>query len=78
MCAPWQTHLPAVRAVWGFRTGAVAGTKITPMGSERQKAPLFQEKQRGHARKLEEYWHGRQQDQVSALADAGVQAGRGR
>ena len=70
--APRRSHLPAVRAVWGFRGGVVAGAKIAPLGSERQKASLFQGKQRGHALKLEEYWHGRQQDQVSALADAGV------
>jgi len=58
--APRRSHLPAVRAVWGFCKGVVAGAKIAPLGSERRKAPLFQGKQRGCARKLEEYWHGRQ------------------
>ena len=30
---PRRSHLPAVRAVWGFRTGVVARAKIAPMGS---------------------------------------------
>jgi hypothetical protein len=33
VCAPRRSHLPAVRAVWGFRTGVVARAKIAPMGS---------------------------------------------
>ena len=32
--APWQTHLPAVRAVWGFRVGVVERAKTAPLGSE--------------------------------------------
>ena len=47
--APRRSHLPAVRTVRGFRRGVVAGTKIAPMGSERQKAPLLQGKHRGCA-----------------------------
>ena len=31
--APWQTHLPAVRAVWGFRAGVVERAKIALLGS---------------------------------------------
>ena len=58
--APRRSHLPAVRAVSGFCGGVVAGAKIAPLGSERQKVPLFQGKQRGCTRKLEEYWHGGQ------------------
>ena len=73
-----RSQLPAVRAVWSFRAGVVAKAKIAPLGSEAQIAPLFQGKQRGCTLKLEEKRHGKQQDQVPALADAGVQAGRGR
>ena len=40
--APWQTHLPAVRAVWDFRTGVVERTKTALLGSEAQIVPLFQ------------------------------------
>ena len=47
--APWQTHLPAVRAVWGFRTGGVERAKTALLGSEAQIVPLFQGKQRGCA-----------------------------
>ena len=47
--APWQTHLPAVRVVWGFRTGVVERAKTALLGSEAQIVPLFQEKQRGCA-----------------------------
>jgi len=32
--APWQTHLPTVRAVWGFRVGVVERAKTAPLGSE--------------------------------------------
>jgi len=42
--APWQTHLPAVRAVWGFRAGVVERAKTAPLGSEAQIVPPFQEK----------------------------------
>ena len=49
VCAPWQTHLPAVRAVWGFRTGVVERAKTALLGSEAQIVPLFQGKQRGCA-----------------------------
>ena len=45
--APWQTHLPAVRAVWDFRTGVVERAKTALLGSEAQIVPLFQGKQRG-------------------------------
>ena len=58
--APWQTHLPAVRAVQGFRGGVVARAKIALLGSERQNAPLFQGKQRGYTQKMEEKRHGEQ------------------
>ena len=72
-CATRGGHIcPRCRQFWGFHAGVVERAKIAPLGSERQKAPLFQGKQRGHARELEEYWYGKQQDQVSALADAGV------
>ena len=47
--APWQTHLPAVRAVWDFRTGVVERAKTALLGSEAQIVPLFQGKQRGCA-----------------------------
>ena len=47
--APWQTHLPAVRAVWGFRAGVVERAKTALLGSEAQIVPLFQGKQRGCA-----------------------------
>ena len=47
--APWQTHLPAVRAVWGFRAGVVERAKTALLGSEAQIVPPFQEKQRGCA-----------------------------
>ena len=49
--APWQTHLPAVRAVWGFRTGVVERAKTALLGSDSQIVPSFQEKQRGCAQK---------------------------
>ena len=49
VCAPWQTHLPAVRAVWDFRTGVVERAKTALLGSEAQIVPLFQGKQRGCA-----------------------------
>ena len=45
--APWRTHLPAVRAVWGFHAGVVERAKIAPLGSEAQIITLFQGKQRG-------------------------------
>ena len=49
-CAPpWQSHLPAVRAVWDFRTGVVERAKTALLGSEAQIVPLFQGKQRGCA-----------------------------
>ena len=47
--APWQTQLPAVRAVWDFRTGVVERAKTALLGSEAQIVPLFQGKQRGCA-----------------------------
>ena len=47
--APWQSHLPAVRAVWDFRAGVVERAKTALLGSEAQIVPLFQEKQRGCA-----------------------------
>ena len=46
---PWQTQLPAVRAVWDFRTGVVERAKTALLGSEAQIVPLFQGKQRGCA-----------------------------
>ena len=52
--APWQTHLPAVRAVWGFRAGVVERAKTAPLGSEAQIVPPFQEKQRGCAQNWRE------------------------
>ena len=52
--APWQTHLPAVRAVWGFRVGVVERAKTAPLGSEAQIIPLFQGKQRGHTQNWRE------------------------
>jgi len=47
--APWQTQLPAVRAVWGFHAGVVERAKTALLGSEAQIVPLFQGKQRGCA-----------------------------
>jgi len=58
--APRRSHLPAVRAVQGFRGGVVARAKIALLGSERQNAPLFQGKQRGYTQKMEEKRHGEQ------------------
>ena len=52
--APWQTHLPAVRAVWGFRAGVVERAKTAPLGSEAQIITLFQGKQRGHTQNWRE------------------------
>ena len=52
--APWRTHLPAVRAVWGFHAGVVERAKIAPLGSEAQIIPLFQGKQRGHTQNWRE------------------------
>ena len=52
--APWQTHLPAVRAVWGFDAGVVEKAKIAPLGSEAQIITLFQGKQRGHTQNWRE------------------------
>ncbi len=72
--APWQTHLPAVRAVWDFRTGVVERAKTAPLGSEAQIVPPFQEKQRGCAQNWEENWHGKQENQIPALAHAGHQS----
>ena len=51
--APWQTHLPAVRAVWGFRVGVVERAKTAPLGSEAQIITLFQGKRRGSDEKYE-------------------------
>ena len=36
MRAPWRTHLPAVRAVWGFHAGVVERAKTALLGSEAQ------------------------------------------
>ena len=52
--APWRTHLPAVRAVWGFDAGVVEKAKIAPLGSEAQIITLFQGKQRGHTQNWRE------------------------
>ena len=52
--APWQTHLPAVRAVWSFDAGVVERAKAAPLGSEAQIIPLFQGKQRGHTQNWRE------------------------
>ena len=52
--APWQTHLPTVRAVWGFRVGVVERAKTVPLGSEAQIVPPFQGKQRGHTQNWRE------------------------
>ena len=52
--APWQTQLPAVRAVWGFRVGVVERAKTVPLGSEAQIVPPFQGKQRGHTQNWRE------------------------
>ena len=57
---PWQSHLPAVQAVWGFRAGGVERAKTALLGSEAQIVPLFQEKQRGYTQKMEEKRHGEQ------------------
>ena len=51
---PWRTHLPAVRAVWGFHAGVVERAKIAPLGSEAQIITLFQGKQRGHTQNWRE------------------------
>ena len=52
--APWRTHLPAVRAVWGFHAGVVERAKIAPLESEAQIITLFQGKQRGHTQNWRE------------------------
>ena len=52
--APWQTHLPAVRAVWSFDAGVVERAKTAPLGSEAQIVPPSQEKQRGHTQNWRE------------------------
>ena len=52
--APWRTHLPAVRAVWGFHAGVVERAKTAPLGSEAQIITLFQGKQRGHTQNWRE------------------------
>jgi len=52
--APWQTQLPAVRAVWSFDAGVVERAKTAPLGSEAQIVPLFQGKQRGHTQNWRE------------------------
>ena len=52
--APWRTHLPAVRAVWGFHAGVVERAKIAPLGLEAQIITLFQGKQRGHTQNWRE------------------------
>ena len=52
-CAPpWQSHLPAVRAVWSFKRGVTERGKIAPVGSQFEKSPPFQGKQRGCTKKV--------------------------
>ena len=51
-CAPPQrSHLPAVRAVLGLCEGIVERAKIAPMGSQFEKSPPFQGKQRDCTKK---------------------------
>ena len=44
--APWQTHLPAVRAVSGIYEGVPKGAKISHGVLQNEKSPPFQGKQR--------------------------------
>jgi len=45
--APWQSHLPAVRAVSGIYGGVPKAAKNSPRALQNEKSPSFQGKQRG-------------------------------
>ena len=51
--APRRSHLPAVRAVSGICEGVVERAKIALVGSQFEKSPPFQGKQRGSDEKHE-------------------------
>ena len=51
--APWQSHLPAVRAVSGIYEGVPKGAKISHGVLQNEKSPPFQGKQRGSNEKHE-------------------------
>ena len=68
-CAPPQrSHLPAVRAVSGIYEGVAERAKIAPVGSQFEKSPPFQGKQRGYTKKA------RRKRKESAGAEAGEEA----
>ena len=50
--APWQSHLPAVRAVSEICEGVVERAKIALVGSQFEKSPPFQGKRRGCTKKM--------------------------
>ena len=51
--APWQSHLPAVRAVSGIYGGVPKAAKNSPRALQNEKSPPFQGKQRGSDEKHE-------------------------
>ena len=51
--APWQTHLPAVRAVSGIYGGVPKAAKNSPRALQNEKSPSFQGKRRGSDEKYE-------------------------
>ena len=51
--APWQSHLPAVRAVSGIYGGVPKAAKNSPRALQNEKSPPFQGKQRGSNEKHE-------------------------
>ena len=51
--APWQSHLPAVRAVSGIYGGVPKAAKNSPRALQNEKSPQFQGKQRGSNEKHE-------------------------
>ena len=51
--APWQSHLPAVRAVSGIYGGVPKAAKNSPRALQNEKSPPFQGKQRGFNEKHE-------------------------
>ena len=51
--APWQSHLPAVRAVSGIYGGVPKAAKNSPRVLQNEKSPSFQGKRRGSDEKYE-------------------------
>ena len=51
--APWQSHLPAVRAVSGIYGGVPKAAKNSPRALQNEKSPSFQGKRRGSDEKYE-------------------------